>query len=327
MTMDVISIGMIGSPKDDHDSIVGALDSQSRLRIGAVYSPVYEHAEKFARAHQAVPMGSLRPFAEESSIHGVIWNSFPTLVKWSVTHSLRPILLRKQCWSQSSPNEMLAFSNCTTSAHALVIPELLHRWTPATLRMRELIATRLGPIHTLEIRAEVPFSNSNPVWNHPNGLVALDMIRMLVSLGEVSLFSRTNEKIDFRFERQDNEPCECFLEFVERPEPPEAREQAVPELHAQCDYGDVEVTSDHRVRWIAGTEWTEEILVEERPAAHVLLDLFGRRIAGGIVPVPDLNEIFRCYRLAQAIQESFDSSQEVMVNDALLPIDNGEFSF
>ncbi len=327
MTKDVISIGMIGLPETDADAIVEALKLQSRMRLAGIYTMEFSQADAFARRHRIEPFGSLRRFSRTETIHGEVWNTTPQLAKWGLGNNPRPALIRKQFLNQCSIQDLLKFSNLAAAAHALVVPELLHRWTPATLRMRELIATRLGPIHTLEVRVPVPFTETTPDWSHPDVLIALDMVRMLLSLKKVSVNCLSGEKVRFEFERHESEPCECSIEFEKKSPNSTPHQQLVPQLYAQCHWGDIEILTDHELRWIADADWTRETLTGERSAEQVLIDIFGRRIAGGIVPVPDLSDLFRCYRLTQAIQLSLETSQKIVVDDASLPVHHGKFCF
>jgi hypothetical protein len=52
-----------------------------------------------------------------------------------------------------------------------------------------------------------------------------------------------------------------------------------------CRDGVVIVSGSRRVRWKAGEEERDEELSDDRTSAAVQLDLFARRLAGGLVPV------------------------------------------
>ena len=58
-----------------------------------------------------------------------------------------------------------------------------------------------------------------------------------------------------------------------------------------CRDGVVIVTGNRRVRWKAGDDEADEELSDDRTSAAVQLDLFSRRLAGGLVPVPSLEDV------------------------------------
>lgn len=49
----------------------------------------------------------------------------------------------------------------------------------------------------------------------------------------------------------------------------------------------------------------EESLQEDRPCTDLMIDLFARRVLGGLVPVPDLNDVKGCLQIVEAAQESW----------------------
>ena len=64
------------------------------------------------------------------------------------------------------------------------------------------------------------------------------------------------------------------------------------------------VLGEQSLEWSIGPRLEHESLVSDRAAADVMYDLFGRRLVGGIVPVPDLADLIRAQRILAAAEVS-----------------------
>ncbi|HVJ68352.1 MAG TPA: hypothetical protein VM510_10230, partial [Caulifigura sp.] len=58
-----------------------------------------------------------------------------------------------------------------------------------------------------------------------------------------------------------------------------------------CQGGVIIVTGNRRVRWKVVDDEADEELSGDRTSAAVQLDLFSRRLAGGLVPVSSLEDV------------------------------------
>ncbi len=324
MTKNVIAIGMIGIPDVDDDPVLCALRSQQRIQLSAAFSPVYANVETFSRKNQTSPFGSLRRIVNHECIQGLIWNQhFDEIdhVKWAFGTEPKPILARRQFLEQRSMESLVHLRNRAANEHVVILPELLHRWTPATLRLRELIATEMGPIR--EITMTVQHGSSAASLVH-----SIDWIRMLMALREVTVVTnRVSESVCLEFARVDGLPAICDLKMMKDDSGSLSKKGETPAARIDCERGTVEILSDDDLKWRTSKDWTAEHLQSDRSAADVMLDLFGRRIVGGIVPVPDLNEYLRSYRLIAAIRNSQETGDPISIDDTLIPIDHGELSF
>jgi hypothetical protein len=66
--------------------------------------------------------------------------------------------------------------------------------------------------------------------------------------------------------------------------------------------------------WRTEHEQGDESLLSERSDVEVMLDHFCRRVVGGLIPVADLGDVRRCYRLARAASESMQTGSPVHLN-------------
>ena len=325
MAKNVIEIGMLGIPDVENDPVVRALQAQQRMRLSAAFSPVYAIVEAFSRRNQVSPFGSLRSLVEHPRIQGLIWNERFTgidQVRWALGTEPKPILVRSQFWELCSMESLVQIRNHAAAEHVVVLVELLHRWTPTTLRLRELIATEMGPIHEicLTIRSGI---------DHASLVQFIDWIRMLLALREVSVVPQhDNQTINMEFARQNGSIARCRLNLQSDSQLKSLSTTSVSSIsQIICEGGTVEITSENDLKWRTSSGWIVEHLASDRSATDVMLDLFGRRIAGGIVPVPDINELLRSERLVAAIRNAQATGNSICFDDASTPIDNSELRF
>lgn len=72
----------------------------------------------------------------------------------------------------------------------------------------------------------------------------------------------------------------------------------VPDIKLRCERGRAELSATSRISWqLDSVEPTHETLNADRSEEEIMLDIFCRRVVGGLVPVADLNDIIRPIRL------------------------------
>ena len=78
-------------------------------------------------------------------------------------------------------------------------------------------------------------------------------------------------------------------------------DSSVLELHAhvQCLKGSAWLTNPDQVKWESADESKTESLASDRPDVEVMLDLFTRRVVGGLIPVPTLEDLLRAHQLIE----------------------------
>jgi hypothetical protein len=57
------------------------------------------------------------------------------------------------------------------------------------------------------------------------------------------------------------------------------------------------------VTWESSKEKARESLISDRPAVEVMLDHFTRRVVGGLIPVPTLEDLCRAFQLAETAMD------------------------
>ena len=74
----------------------------------------------------------------------------------------------------------------------------------------------------------------------------------------------------------------------------------MPELKLRCESGSAELSSTTEISWQSDSaESIRETLTVDRSEEEIMLDIFCRRVVGGLIPVADLNDIVRPIQMLQ----------------------------
>jgi hypothetical protein len=78
-------------------------------------------------------------------------------------------------------------------------------------------------------------------------------------------------------------------------------------VRISCERGSAEIRSASEVAWQAGDQQLEsEKLTADRSERDIMLDLFCRRVAGGLIPVPDYFDVSNALRIIEQAVSSAD---------------------
>ena len=187
---------------------------------------------------------------------------------------------------------------------AVIVPGALLRATPTTLRLRELVATKLGPIQHLAVDLTGTVGAVDSVV-----IEVIDWCRSFLnsSVHQIHRSVQTEgETLVMSFGRGSPTHPSVRTEIrLPRPAPRESQPTTLvaefPRVHAQCQFGEADLLSETHIRWKTPAESSDETLDADRPAEHVLLDLFLRRVVGGVVPVPSWAELAEACRLWHSV--------------------------
>ncbi len=176
---------------------------------------------------------------------------------------------------------------------AMVVPGTSLRATPVALRLRELVATRLGPVQ--ELRIELP-----PACLNDSQIISvIDWCRWLLG-STVSQIERPTASggplIIMNCGRQLPNSTSIRTEIS----CPPAAESV--EMHVRCQEGEAHLSGNSMIRWRTAQDSAEESLDADRPAEQVLLDLFLRRVVGGVVPVPSWADLLAACQLWMSVR-------------------------
>ncbi|MDA7527591.1 hypothetical protein OAF42_00655 [Planctomicrobium sp.] len=326
MTKSVISLALLGLSDFENDPLLQSITLQPRFELSAAFSCCYQKLDDFAKQLKVVPMGSCRQLFGSQLVDGLIWNAEASDIRpeqFGLGKAAKHLLIRSELIHSLTLERLLNLNVQAGNSQTEILPELLHRWTPATLRLRELIATQLGPIKQIIVNQQSQSGMTSSLFQ------IVDWLRMIVSQRMCIVSAKGSNSIFLEFERSDHQAvsCEVHLTGTDDEEATGSVEtkSKLHQFNLQCDAGEIQIHSASKLCWQTDSGWQEETLEHERTAEQVMLDLFGRRIAGGIVPVPDLMEVLRTRRILAAIEESRLAGKAIQVDETSLPVNDGEF--
>lgn len=198
------------------------------------------------------------------------------------------------------------------SAGVLVVPELRLRYTPATLRLRELLATELGPVQGVEIRALAHGIAARPRvvgeladWCRVVlGTAPRDVRCSDVAAAQGGVVRTIALTFPAAAGRTETMVATITLPAVTAGSETRPADAWPLEFSLVCKYGEARLEDAAQIRWREGGREQVESLSADRTAASVAVDHFARRLAGGLIPVPDLSDVLAAWRIAAAADRS-----------------------
>lgn len=301
----MLDVGVIGIGPRWETRYRPALEAlRHRLRVKAVASPVTAIAELVAAEFRAETVPSLVELAERRDIRAL-------LVLEPSWHGDVPVHLALQAGKPvflgvaAEPELAACASNLEETG--LIVPELPLRYTPATQRLHELLATKLGRVRRVEV--ELGGNAARSAEGGEGDLIrsalvdALDWCRSLVGdciarvvsaegPGPVRLALSPRHAGQASQTRAASEAVPVELRWSETV-------TVVSRIH--CERGSVSVQGHRQLAWKCEQAENEEVLESDRDELQLMLDHFSRRVVGGLVSVPTLEDIGCARRLAELI--------------------------
>jgi len=291
---------------------------RQRLGIRGVYTPISTHAQACCQEWECESRESLGALLACPEVRAVVLldsNWFGTVpVEFACLHG-KPVLVADSLGDQTETLHLLA--RMAEDSGTMVVPDLLHRHSPATTRLRELLATRLGKARSIDCEVVVGPSGRLPGFLSDPWAVALDWCHAITGTVPVRVEPAQTTGVD-----------EClsvhFGAFADRSLPPLARVSlirstchlnpdaggtAVARARLVCERGTADLRGPDQICWQSGGTQADERLGGERSAVELLLDLFARRVRGGLIPLPELELGVRSLEWGRAAQDALSSGQ------------------
>jgi predicted dehydrogenase len=318
-----------------------------RLWVRALYDPVLGKAELAAAEHRTVVEGGLLALAQRPDVDALLlldtgWYGCEALRL--LCSAAKPIYIAADLGDE--PSMLLAMHWTAVSFGLTLMPELGYRYTPASNRLQELIATRLGRPKRIRLRldgatldgcvAAVPSRaasigiGSGPVAPTPESLQAdrrslvnwFDWLRYVfrtsaesVSVGTPAGEVGTRALIHIEYAPPKNSDTGPVAE-IHIVDNAQASGTIFGRPEVECERGVAAIHTPTIIRWKAegDADFTMESLLSDRSETEVMLDHFCRRVVGGLIPVADLADISRSLELIHAARESARTGSRVVVN-------------
>jgi len=310
----MIHIGIIGLSPDWETHYLPAIGRLSqRITISAIYDHVTNRAAQIANSlPSATTADGVIAVIERRSIDAVLllntaWHR-QALISFICGRG-KPAYLAGDLQADHALWEHLHATAILSGT--MLMPEFRWRYTPATGRLQELIATQLGSPERLEIA--IPSAH----WETASGICD----QLLDSVDWCGYISR--RPLQRVHAPQSSSDPSIVLEFGQAGDPVvtaeihRAREdRTTPRFTVHCRGGRAVLDGAEHLRWqVEGTEVGEN-LAADRSSVEVLLDHFCRRVVGGLIPVADLGDVHRNLTAIAAIRISSESGQPVSLPDA-----------
>lgn len=291
-----LRVGIVGLPNAWRETYRPALEALgSRVSITAVFDPVFQLAVSEAEGLEASAVAGVLQLANRDDVDAIVvanpgWLGPKVLPHLAVTG--KPVFLGLQV-GQLEQIEYL--HSVVTLNRCIWVPELSHRFAPATLRLMELIATRLGPPK----RIEVLLSPEENTWSRFALARVIDWAFFVLQTA-VRVQSVRIEQGGCRIRFAASKDTTVDLNIMN------LRDSESPCRIVKCNRGQVVLHDEESISWrLTGHAECDEALTTERSAISQQLSVFLRRAAGGLIPTADLSDLHRAHVAADSISNAW----------------------
>lgn len=322
---------------------------QHRFMVPVVYDAVLAKAQLAAAELRAEAAVGLRQLFERTDLDAVLvldpawYDLYPAELACRLR---KPVFLAGSLGHDRAALEALHQS--AVESETLLMTEFSRRYTPATNRLRELIATRLGEARAVTVNALVPLpSTPGPLpgqdserdylaglldWcQYITGRVPTQLTATMSASAETTISDAATSDVPttgaaadawqvmlgFRPNAQGQPATTARIALQPRsadeiPNPAGTDDEwPFPHHEIVCEHGRAVFSSAGEIHWQNGVSDAPDVerLTSERSDAEVMLDQFSRRILGGLVPVADVQDVCRALKLVEAISVSRERGQ------------------
>ncbi|MFO1021393.1 MAG: hypothetical protein U0903_11960 [Planctomycetales bacterium] len=273
---------------------------RNRVRVRAIHDPVFSRAETAAAELECDASQGVLTLLRRPDIRAVLILDY----NWQVPLALRyacdlgkPLYLGGKISQQISALQQI--HHAVTDRGIEVMPEFPRRYAPSTARLKELLVTRLGKVKQLLIT-----TSKAPAELAHEALIGLaDWCQYLIG-GTPEIVRRRQRsaqeimEIQFRPSKTESSPVSARiqLELCDQTSAPGVDGECHYQAEIQCEHGSAWIKSPQDLSWKNGTDAQNERLTSERQDVEVMLDHFCRRVVGGLIPVPSLEDACRAVK-------------------------------
>ena len=309
---------------------------QHRVRIRAVFDPVASRCDEVAATLRAAPYQGVLALLTHADVRGILlldssW--YGNALIHFLGQMRKPVYLAGSLGEDR--DELARLRSLVESEGLLVMPEFSRRFTPATCRLHELIATRLGRPKHIAIDAIHPAPNSTEAIPGQKAgtdfmVGLLDWCRYVVRQTTIRLEAhpldpasppgKPHHRVAIEFgDSREHGPvrstAELRVHHHEAPLDAAAPNPSAVSFTILCEKGEAMIDGPAQIRWrLTGGEIETESLIADRSEVEVMIDHFCRRLVGGLIPVADISDVCRCLRLVHAAEQSLATAAPIPLN-------------
>jgi len=298
----MIKLGVVGlGPRWERYYAPAIRALANRVQLVTVYDSVHARALLEARDWACHPSESLQGVLQYPGLQAILLLDHDWYELWPCELASRAgKLTLLDSPATYTHEQLIRLSSVVKESDGLVMTAFPKRHHPLTVRLRELLATRLGPLHSLQIEfttsheempeellAVIDWSTSvvrafpREILQRPSGsgLPTGQRAQGPESSRNWTLgFGSGETSVNVKLNWCCGQPQEHPFDWV---------------IQADCQLGQAYIDVQ-TLKWRLESEsWQTEALMPEKTSEEMLLDLVCRRVLGGIVPITDLNDVLR----------------------------------
>lgn len=334
-----LRVGLVGLGHDWETRHRPALRTLSdRFEVRAVYEQVGLRAEQAAREFNAVAVDGYRALAAREDVDAVLllarqwYGSLPILAACDAGKAVY-----SATGLELDPVAALKIKQRVEAAGVAFMAEFPCRQAPATLRLKELIATRLGRPRLLFCHRRKPAEdNVETLRRKPEAPRLLDLIelvdwcRYVVGTEPTSVFGISHDKTPGVRDEEDYQMMS--LDFSQSGPPgsgavaqiscgryvPIKWAEAVAfrppaALQVACEHGIAFIDLPSSLTWFDTAGRHQESLENERPVGEQLLAQFHRAVTSLVRNTSSLEDAFRALTVVVQSQQSCEQGRRMII--------------
>ncbi len=305
-TRGLLTLGLIGvGPSWERRYRPAVRRLSERLCIRVVHDPVLSRAQAVAQETGADVADGLMQVIDHPGLNGVLvldvgWYGLAPAE--FACERQKPLFLGGN-W-HDPPADWQRLAESAQQRGVMLVPELSLRFQPATTRLRELIASRLGPVRHIQVCMH-PASHGEAGSLREALAAAVDWCSYVTRRSVESLMVATSNDVaaesrwtlTFRPDARGMELAPAEIGIQERPHIPGDSWDNSLQAVVMCEQGQAVLEDATTIRWsLSNSAESVECLAQERPDVDVMLDQFCRRLVGGLIPTATLSDVATALR-------------------------------
>jgi predicted dehydrogenase len=325
MKLRVALVGLGSAWESRHRPALRALSD--RFEIRAICEPVAHRAEMAAREFGATPVDGFRAVLDREDVDAIMVLSnqwFGALPIFAACDAGKAVYCAAPL--DFDPEVCRSLKQRIENSGVAFVAEFSRRQSPATIRLKELIATQLGKPQMLFCHQRVP-TDSRPE-SRPTGKSVLrmhDMVELVdwcryvagrepTSVVGISHINPSTVEKDYEMMSLDFSGCEspgtvCTAQISSGRYIPSIWNEAVAyrppaALQVACENGIAFIDLPATLIWFDRAGRHMESLEGERPVGEQLLASFFRSVTSLVRTTSGLNDAFRAIEVVQAARKS-----------------------
>jgi predicted dehydrogenase len=336
MKLRVGIVGISDAWESRHRPALRAL--ADRFDVRAVCAEIGQRAEQIAREFQATPVDGFRALSARSDLDAILvlgTNFYGSLPMLAACDEGKAVYCAGSL--DLTPGRARELKRRVDAAGVAFMAELPRRHAPATLRLKELIATRLGQPRLLFCHSRVPVPNTNgkPMSTSEGtgptrDLVELiDWCRYVVGqepssvMGVEHSSARGGGKPDYQMMSLDFSPASAVLtgalaqiscgRYMPAKWPEAITFRPPAALQVACENGIAFIDLPATLIWFDEAGRHLESLESERPVGEQLLTHFYRAVTSLVRKTSDLEDAYHAMQIAVAAHTSCREGRRVPI--------------